>query len=900
MSKPKHVAAITKQRSVEVQKYAKNHAVAHAGVSDSNGNSLKVWLINTNELAMGTHKLFDMAGNVQLEAGQPTAVKTGGGVLISKNSKLAEYIIKQQRETFEIPSPRGVKRLKLNAVTTYVPDRSSVKAYDLKGWESSTNDSWRVGVVPREAEPIKKEEEVELLLDDLLELEDTQDFQDSNTSLIDSDEHNLTPIDHISFEDEELPIHLNRYVSETAELKYQPILDPWQEESKRENYFNGVTTILDGGPGTGKTTTLIQRIKFLIDPAALEDYGVSFSESKRSMISAAVSNWVFYTPNELLKLYLKESMVREGLLANDQTVRVWQSERTSVMKLYGLISPGESSGNSKFLHQRNSHQCYRYEQARVNELLKVSELELSEGIAEIIKEKFSEAVRKAPNEFVKSSLNRALQQLSVRDKWTYVSILSTVNSITVGQLRTDLDDLILEYRSTIAKLVDLNKLQISDFEFFDELLSRFLKSLGQDDDPAFAAAFRQDLLSDENDGVQAKNFFRKAVSQLVGTNLNSLDDFELKLINTEVKKSLLLKAKELNAFILKIRQIVINPFNLLLQQWLPDAFLVFKERSLKDGDAFYFQGYRDSQSNYKLKHLHVEEQSLVIRTLNLLVDIIVSNGYMNSRQLENSKVAANSQALRKTVIAIDEVTDLHPIDIASIHSFKTAEIASVTLCGDLAQRLTGVGLRRWEDLSGVLNDFSVKLLQLSYRQGPKVLAIAEEIYKKATERDHEFISYFDSSDEEPDPLYKITLDKATEVKWLVERVLEIYRAHGNKIPSIAVFVPEESDVNSTAQMIRDYEELVELDIKCVACNEGQALGDSNSIRVFSIDYIKGLEFEAVFFLNIDKVLETRGRRIGLRLIYVGLSRAAFYLGITSSKSIEELNLANGFNEVSNW
>ena len=136
--------------------------------------------------------------------------------------------------------------------------------------------------------------------------------------------------------------------------------------------------------------------------------------------------------------------------------------------------------------------------------------------------------------------------------------------------------------------------------------------------------------------------------------------------------------------------------------------------------------------------------------------------------------------------------------------------------------------------------------------------------------------------------------------WLTKRILEIYRAHGNKIPSIAIFVPEESMVQETARLINDFEHFVELDMKCVACNEGQALGDSNSLRVFSIDYIKGLEFEAVFFLNVDKVLETRGRRIGLRLIYVGLSRAAFYLGITTSKPLTELNLSDGFVEQSNW
>ena len=143
-------------------------------------------------------------------------------------------------------------------------------------------------------------------------------------------------------------------------------------------------------------------------------------------------------------------------------------------------------------------------------------------------------------------------------------------------------------------------------------------------------------------------------------------------------------------------------------------------------------------------------------------------------------------------------------------------------------------------------------------------------------------------------------DNNETISWLVDRILDIYRAHGNKIPSIAVFVSSESEVRVTAESLGSQRRMVELDLKCVACNEGQALGDSNSVRIFSIDYIKGLEFEAVFFLNIDEVLKSRGRRIGLRLLYVGLSRAAFYLGITSQVDIDTLNLGGGFSEKSNW
>ena len=67
------------------------------------------------------------------------------------------------------------------------------------------------------------------------------------------------------------------------------------------------------------------------------------------------------------------------------------------------------------------------------------------------------------------------------------------------------------------------------------------------------------------------------------------------------------------------------------------------------------------------------------------------------------------------------------------------------------------------------------------------------------------------------------------------------------------------------------------------------LGDANTVRVFSIQHIKGLEFEAVFFHNIDEVFKASNQGLVLKNLYVGLSRATFYLGVTSAQKSEELS-----------
>ncbi|MFM5708481.1 ATP-binding domain-containing protein [Aeromonas veronii] len=51
------------------------------------------------------------------------------------------------------------------------------------------------------------------------------------------------------------------------------------------------------------------------------------------------------------------------------------------------------------------------------------------------------------------------------------------------------------------------------------------------------------------------------------------------------------------------------------------------------------------------------------------------------------------------------------------------------------------------------------------------------------------------------------------------------------------------------------------------------------MRVFDIKHIKGLEFEAVFFVGIDQ-LATLHPSLFDKYLYVGTTRAATYLGVT--------------------
>ncbi|WP_292818153.1 ATP-binding domain-containing protein [Methylophilus sp.] len=75
-----------------------------------------------------------------------------------------------------------------------------------------------------------------------------------------------------------------------------------------------------------------------------------------------------------------------------------------------------------------------------------------------------------------------------------------------------------------------------------------------------------------------------------------------------------------------------------------------------------------------------------------------------------------------------------------------------------------------------------------------------------------------------------------------------------------------------------------MSLKAVACEEGKSLGEGTDIRVFDIQHIKGLEFEAVFFAGVDKLAANKPELFD-RFIYVGATRAATYLGMVCYESL---------------
>ena len=233
-------------------------------------------------------------------------------------------------------------------------------------------------------------------------------------------------------------------------------------------------------------------------------------------------------------------------------------------------------------------------------------------------------------------------------------------------------------------------------------------------------------------------------------------------------------------------------------------------------------------------------------------------------------------------ILVDEATDFSPIQLASMAALAHPRLRSFFACGDFNQRLTTWGARSADDLKWVFADFDIKEITVSYRQSKQLNDLARAMIRAVggTEQDASLPAHMDSVGVAPALLEHAT-NAETIVGWLADRIREIERFVG-QLPSTAIFVNTEDDVAPVADALNAA--LAEHNIQVIACREGQAVGQESNVRVFDIQHIKGLEFEAVFFVGIDQ-LATLHPALFDKYLYVGTTRAATYLGVTCQGSL---------------
>lgn len=269
-----------------------------------------------------------------------------------------------------------------------------------------------------------------------------------------------------------------------------------------------------------------------------------------------------------------------------------------------------------------------------------------------------------------------------------------------------------------------------------------------------------------------------------------------------------------------------------------------------------------------------------------------------SREPVNHPFVNAYKEIARPIIGIDEATDFSECDIYAMQSLLYNEYNSLTLCGDLMQRLTPTGITSWNRIAPILNNMKVVEMKTSYRQSISLLNVAKELYKDTIGEEPNYNAYMKSK-KVPLPLAFVSPDEATKINWIEKRISEVYIAYGKRLPSIAIFLNNKSDIPTFVEALRNTDFIYDAGIEIVDGSEGNVLASSNQIRIYPIDVVKGMEFDVVFFHNIDN--SKVDSDLIKRYIYVGVSRAAFFLGVTfTTEENNEAVLKYFEREKINW
>lgn len=696
---------------------------------------------------------------------------------------------------------------------------------------------------------------------------------------------------------------LTRFIRKQGQLRFNPILDPIQNKIKTQNLFNGKTIVIDGGPGTGKTTTMIQRLKYLTDWDAIQEDYVNetglykLTVAQREHLHHAIENhqdWMFFSPSELLKDYLSAAMNKEGLANSINKVWHWRDYRNKIIREnYLLIVPTDDK--APFKASRSQEVLYNDE----TEVIKAFSTFFLNQLR-VIKSRFPK-IENTEIQYRWISIAQGIQnRFEGSEEFSLQQFMQLFNSLE-SLYHNDCLELLAENRELVKSISnELFVLCQDNSNLFEQMtaLARTqtteqVEEAEEDSEGTYENELQEDI--DNRILLMIRTWFkrycynRKNSDAKLTQRQEQLSELLLPIL-TDEHNSHLDRVGELalfEQFAKYTRGIISNIF-----AGFAAKYKKFRRQALTNKDAAWNLVELEAVLKRREgKELLPQEQALIIGFINNLVKLALRT----SRSTPNHTFVTAYTELARPIIGIDEATDFGECDIYAMQSLLYDDYNSLTLCGDLMQRLTNTGIRTWESLEPFVEGMERVDMKTSYRQSVQLLGVAQAMYKDTIGEEPNYKAYMKSS-KVPQPLAYISSNENDKIDWIEKRLNEVYIAYGKKLPSIAIFLNNKNDIRPFVEALRDTDFVIDAGLEIVDGSEGNVLASSNQIRVYPINVVKGMEFDVVFFHNIDQT--TVDSDLIKRYIYVGVSRAAFFLGITLNS--DNKDITKYFQLNSNW
>ena len=595
-----------------------------------------------------------------------------------------------------------------------------------------------------------------------------------------------------------------------------------------------------------------------------------------------------FTPTALLQQYVKEAFSREGVPASDEHVRTWSDYRWEFArnKIGLLRTPTKQSGfvlreTVDYLKEDIEHNLTGWfddyqgwqEVDFVHRLRNAAEQLTAMGESE-------------SSELGESFLN-ILEPTDTADPVRIFRACRTrfdeVQRLTVN-LKSEIDEAI---RSALVLQVNLNN------NFLDELVA-YLAELEEttrvSSDGSDGGIEEEEDEDDEDEEARtprtgrryAETAFRRAVRAQARaaasgrsirrhTTTGSLIEWigDRGLVpdrRMEIGKKVLLRAG-------------LRPFASPVKLYVEGIGARYRRyrRARQSEDRWYRRDANPRADVYAL-----ELDMLLLSILKVSRELLVSEEVRQDITSMFWSVLRPVQDSYGNQIFVDEATDFSPVQLSCMSALSHPATRSFFACGDFNQRLTGWGTRSTSEIAWVDPGIGVEEVTIGYRQSRELNAFARQMVRITGGTDHSVVLPEQADRDGVRPLLAEGMSNNESVcEWLGNRIIEIEDFVG-QLPSIAILVSEEAQVEPVAKMLGAV--LASHNVNVVACPNGRALGQDNDIRVFDAQHIKGLEFEAVFFKDVDQLAALYPDLFD-KFLYVGATRAATYLGLTCSAKL---------------
>lgn len=662
---------------------------------------------------------------------------------------------------------------------------------------------------------------------------------------------------------------IRRAVITRMGLRDQPILDKFQDEIFRLPLSHQV--VLLGPPGTGKTTTLIRRLGQKLDIQYLDEDEQRIVQDVSAVQGLSHErSWLMFTPTELLKQYLKEAFNRELVPASDQNLRTWDDHRRDLCRqTFGILKTAtgggtfvQKSGLSSLLAgtvnkqvewfedfdvwQKNS---YLGELTAATQVLRSSSIKQASQLGKVL------AAVLGSHQTWPSTLSQLAEELP-----HVQSFVAQFKDEIGKRLETALIAQLQKNRNFVAEFAAfLDTLQLVDADESDDA------EVEDEDD---IQAPRVGIQAATNEYYQALRALSRSASTKRAVNKVSrtgkviewLGDRVLPqtdLIDIGNKLTLQTAARR---FVSPVRGYISG---------IGKRYRVFRRE--RQGAAVWYE-----PSGFDQRDVHPLELDII-----LLATLKAGNELINRQNIQRAIDRPQWAPLKAVMscyrhqILVDEATDFSPLQLACMNALAHPRTRSVFACGDFNQRLTTWGIRSPEALSWSIPSLDVREITVAYRQSRQLNDLARDTIRAVGGTVQNVSLPAEVNNDMASPVLLENASTVQTMEWLADRIIDIER-FVKQLPSIAVFVNSEADVEPTAMSLGEL--LSEHNIPVMACRKGQAVGQESSVRVFDIQHIKGLEFEAVFFLGVDQLAKLQPDLFD-KYIYVGTTRAAAYLGL---------------------